>query len=350
MSHAALLNADSLTLEDGMLFHTKKGKARDYPSPLAPLADTHGHLTVLKSHDPALALARAALAGVRLLVVPLDPFDDCGCTENDPAPRRSPADLLSFLDEAYDLARPLMAEFADAGLVPPTFLDYEPLPLAAPELPLDLRFVAGSHPYNAPYFDDEAEARMRELLAGERCVGVGEIGLDFGPYNEVDVETQLVAFRRQLAIAHELDLPVELHLRSSSADPDASAHALAAQVLREMGVPAAGCDIHCFTLGPEVAEQFIELGCSIAFGGAVTFGKSDDIRAAAAKVPLDRLLSETDCPFMAPVPLRGEECEPAMVAYQAACVADVRAEFGVSSREETYRALWNNACALFRLS
>lgn len=101
MSHAAQLIADALTLEDGELFHTKKGKARPCPPPLAPLADTHGHLTVLRSHDPALAVARAAIAGVRLLVVPIDPVGDCGLDPTDDMPSRTPAELIAFLDEAH---------------------------------------------------------------------------------------------------------------------------------------------------------------------------------------------------------------------------------------------------------
>lgn len=340
---------DALTLEDGELFHTKKGKPRPAPKPLAPLADTHGHLTVLRSHDPALAIARAALAGVRLLVVPIDPVGDCGYSTEEPGPVRTPADLIAFLDEAWELAEQLMGEFAEKGLVPPAFEGYELLPGATERLPLDLRFVAGAHPYGAPVFDDACEARLRELLAGERCVGVGEIGLDFGPYNEVEPEAQLEVFERQLRMAHELNLPVELHVRDAADDEAATAHAQAADLLRRVGVPLAGCDLHCFTSGPEVLAPFAELGCHVAFGGAATFNKSEDIRDAAAACAGHLIVTETDSPYMAPVPLRGEECEPAMVAFTAACVAQTRADAGVAAPAETYRALWRNACNLFGL-
>jgi TatD DNase family protein len=105
---------------------------------------------------------------------------------------------------------------------------------------------------------------------------------------------------------------------------------------------------------------FVELGCHVAFGGAVTFAKSDDIRAAAAACPTGQILLETDSPYMAPVPLRGEECEPAMVAFTAALLADVRAQAsaepacnstndGELSRQATYDALWSNALGLFSL-
>ena len=349
MSHAATLMTDALTLEDGELFHTKKGKARPCPAPLAPLADTHGHLTGLRSHDPALAIARAALAGVRLLVVPIDPVGDCGYSREEPGPVRSAADLIAFLDEAWALAEELMGEFAERGLVPPAFPGYDLLPGATERLPLDLRFVAGVHPYGAPVFDDACEARMRELLRGGRCVGVGEIGLDYGPYSDVDPAVQLEVFERQLLMAHELDLPVELHVRDAADDAAATAHAQAADLLRRVGVPRAGCDLHCFTSGPEVLAPFAELGCHVAFGGAATFNKSDDIRDAAAACPAHLVITETDSPYMAPVPLRGEECEPAMVAFTAACVAQARADAGVDTPAETYRALWRNACNLFGL-
>ncbi len=139
MSHAAQLIADALTLEDGELFHTKKGKARPCPPPLAPLADTHGHLTVLRSHDPALAVARAAIAGVRLLVVPIDPVGDCGLDPTDDMPSRTPAELIAFLDEAHRIAGELLGEFAEAGLVPPEFPGWELLGGATSDMPLDLR-------------------------------------------------------------------------------------------------------------------------------------------------------------------------------------------------------------------
>ena len=349
MSHAAQLIADALTLEDGELFHTKKGKARPLPAALAPLADTHGHLTVLRSHDPALAVARAALAGVRLLVVPIDPVGDCGLDPADDMPPRTAADLIAFLDEAHEIAGELLGELAEAGLVPPAFPEFELLPGATPNMPLDLRFVAGVHPYGAPAFDEACERRMRELLGAKRCVGIGEIGLDYGPYNEVGPETQLGVFRRQLLMAHELGLPVELHIRDAADDPQATAHAQAAALLAEVGVPPAGCDVHCFTSGPEVLAPFAELGCTVAFGGAATFNRSDDIREAVACCPLGQIVTETDSPYMAPVPVRGEECEPAMVAFTARCVAEVRAEAGVSTPAETYAALWSNARRLFSL-
>jgi TatD DNase family protein len=326
-----LVCEDDLTLEDGELFHSKKGRVLAEPAPLAPLADTHGHLTVISQHDPARAIARAALAGVRLLVTPLDPVDD----------RHDMDAVLADLTAWQDRSRELLADVASRGHVPPAWQTHPDLP----ELPDNVRLVAGAHPYGALEFDDAARARMGRMLADPRCVGVGEIGLDYTC--DVPHDAQLACFSEQLAMARERDLPVELHIRDVRDDPSSEAHVDAAALLAREGVPSAGCDLHCFTNDVEVVRPFLELGCHVAFGGAATFKRSDDIREAAVAVPLDRLLSETDCPYMAPVPLRGQECEPAMVCFSAACVADAREAAGVSTRLETYEALWANACELF---
>ena len=334
MSQIAAL--DDLTLADGELFHDHKGAACPMPAPLAPLADTHGHLTSFREHDPAAALVRAALAGVRLLVVPVDPIDDI--------PRRwaSVPEFLSWLDEQVETARACLADCAEKGFVPPAFEGYD-----APDLLDNVRIVAGAHPYGAGVFDDDVMARLRELLASPRCVGVGEFGLDYGPSSKVPYPVQEEVFRTHLRLAKELGLPVQLHIRDAANDVRCGAHRDAARILGEEGVPEAGCELHCFTSGIRVLESFTRMDCRIAFGGAVTFTRSDDIREAATFCAERYLLTETDSPYMAPVPLRGAECEPAMVGFTAACVADVREQGGRGTRQETYDAFWNNARALY---
>lgn len=329
---------DHLTLEDGELFHDGKGRPRPLPVPLAPLADTHGHLGSLSLHDPALALARAALAGVRLLVVPVDPVEEM------PSKWADAESLAAWLDLHRSIARDCLEECVAAGMVLPSF---EGRGEDVPDLLDNVRVLVGAHPYGAASVDDDVIARMRDVLALPQCVGVGEVGLDYGPYNEAGVEDQERALRVQLRLAHELGVPVELHVRDAVGDPHAGAHLDVARVLREEGVPEAGCVLHCFTSDPKVMEDFAELGCSVAFGGALTFSRSEQIRRAAALCPSRCLLSETDCPYMAPVPLRGEECEPAMVAFTAAAVADAREALGRATRQQTYDALWENARALF---
>ena len=327
---------DCPDLADGALFRDRRGAPCPAPAPLAPLADTHGHLTSFRSLDPALALARAALVGVRLLVVPVDPVSD--------VPRKwgSVPAFLSWLDEQVERAGACLDACAAQGVVPPELEGFD-----APALLDNVRIVAGAHPYGSAELDDAAMDRLRELLESPRCVGVGEFGLDYGPYNDVPYQAQEEAFRRQLRLAHERDLPVELHIRDAVGDVRACAHLDAARILREEGVPARGCDLHCFTSDVRVMEDFTRLGCHVAFGGAVTFSRSEDIRKAAAYCPERYLLTETDSPYMAPVPLRGQECEPAMVAFTAARVAEVREDAGRGGRQSTYEALWANACKLF---
>jgi len=315
-------------------FVNKKGAPEAWPRPLAPLADTHGHLTSFHRHTAEVALARAALAGVRLLAVPVDPTDDV----------QDAGAFLSWLDERVELARAALARLAEAGLEPPAFgggTDDGTTDVDAPQLLDNVCILAGAHPYGAASLDEAALARLTALLDSPRCVGVGEIGIDVGPYSKLGLDVQEQAFRTQLRIAHERSLPVELHLRDG--DDDTVAHDAALRILREEGVPAAGCDLHCFTSGPDVLDPFLELGCHVAFGGALTFPRSDDIRAAALMCPPELLLVETDCPYMTPVPVRGTECEPAMVSLTAAFLADLRAEAGLASERQTYETLWRNA-------
>lgn len=333
---------DTLSYADGALFHDKKGRPVPLPPASAPLADTHGHLTHFRKVDPTVALARAALAGVRLLVVPLDPTDD-----GHDAPAR-----LRWLDEQVAGAAELLAAAKRVGVEPPVPEGFADGPL--PDLVDNVRIVAGVHPYGAadflgrgergPAFGEAAHEALETLLESPRCVGVGEIGIDLGPWNELSEDVQLEAFCEQLRLAHGRKLPVELHIRDGENDEAARAHVLAADLLAREGMPEAGCDLHCFTSGPEVMAPFVDLGCQVAFGGAATFARSADIRAAAAACPQELILSETDSPYMAPVPLRGRECEPAMVAFSVACLAQAREESGAAPSHETRRSLWKNAC------
>lgn len=317
------------------LFHTKKHKLIEAPVPLAPLADTHGHLTAFRTHDPAMAVARAALAGVRLLVVPVDPADDV-------------PDVSAFrawFNGVIEHAAILLEDAQREGMAPPVFEGWEDVP----PLLENIHFIAGVHPYGARKLmeDSAVRARLEALLDDPRCVGMGEFGLDYGPWNELPSDVQIQAFRAQVRMARERNLPVELHLRDG--EEDTQAHDDALLVLREEGVPKAGCDLHCFTSGPQVMAPFVDLGCHIAFGGASTFARSEDIRAAARACPQSLLLSETDSPYMAPVPLRGMECEPAMVAFTVARLADVREQYAQEARSQSYASLWHNACRFFRL-
>lgn len=321
----------ALTREDGVLFHDAKGQPLELPHAAAPLADTHGHLTHFHQHEASQALARASLAGVGLLGVPIDPTGDGVC-----AP-----EVLARIDEWVLEAAAHVDELLSWGVVP---AGGDPYALLS-----HVYLWAGVHPYGAAEFNASREARatLEQLLASTRAVGVGEFGLDYGPYNTCDPAEQKRAFVEQLRLAHELNLPVELHIRDAEGDSDAAAHVDAARILEREGVPSAGCDLHCYTSNVQVMKPFVDMGCFVAFGGAATFARSEDIRAAAAACPSQLILSETDSPYMAPVPLRGMECEPAMVAFSAALVAQAREEAGVAAAELTYQDLWRNAQRLF---
>jgi TatD DNase family protein len=268
------------------LFADGKGRAVAAPDfGGVPLADTHAHLDMLE--DPALALARAAAAGVRFIATVADVTEDAWRTFDE---------LASWQANAAEL----LAAAGFGSLEPPR-----------------VRVILGAHPHNAKSWGDQAREEFRRLAADPLTCAVGEMGLDYH-YDHSPRDVQRARFAEHLALAREYDLPGVIHLRE--------AHADGLDILREHGVPEAGCILHCFNLAPEVMEPFVELGCHVSFAGPVTFKKADEVRASAARVPADRLLAETDCPFMAPEPFRGRTNEPALVVFTAARLAEVRGE------------------------
>lgn len=175
----------------------------------------------------------------------------------------------------------------------------------------------GIHPHDAKLFDEAAQQRLIGLAKqSTRVVAWGEIGLDYH-YDHSPREVQREVFRRQLVIARELNLPVVIHSRA--ADDDTIA------ILREelSGYSRAGV-LHCFGGSLQMAEQALELGFFISFAGNLTFKKADDLRAIARTLPLERLLVETDCPYLTPVPFRGKRNEPARVVETAKFLAELK--------------------------
>lgn len=176
--------------------------------------------------------------------------------------------------------------------------------------------TVGTHPHNA---DDERDVTADEIVAladHPRCVGIGEAGLDY-VYDNATRESQHAVFRTNIEAARRTGLPLVIHARG--ADDDVAA------VLRdEMGKGAFKAILHCFTAGEALARTGIELGLYVSFSGILTFKRSDELRAIAAALPLDRLLVETDAPFLAPVPHRGKPNEPAFVRHTAEELARVR--------------------------
>lgn len=319
------------------LAFAKKAKTFIPPALSAPLADTHAHLMSFWGKDPAWVLVRAAAVGVAQMTTIWDPFSDA-----ESAP--TAAAYHELLDGWLDEARTRFSEGMETGAIDAVH--------ATSELFDSVRYLAGVHPYGAPRYADAVHARVAEALDDPLCAGVGEIGLDYHFDSADDIEAaphvvQREAMVRQLALALERNLPVELHLRNDAADSARTAHADALSVLAEVGVPRAGCVLHCFGEDRATMERFLELGCSIAFGGAATFKRNDAVREAFAACPIDRLLFETDCPYMAPEPLRGLECEPAMMAFTADALARDRAARTGEDPAAIQRAAWENARRLF---
>ncbi len=191
----------------------------------------------------------------------------------------------------------------------------------------DIYAAVGVHPHDAKLFDDEAERRLIELAKqSRRVVAWGEIGLDYH-YDHSPRDVQREVFRRQLRIARELALPVVIHSREADDDtiqilreelsPTVDSRGVNAQGARATGV------LHCFGGSLEMAQDALELGFYISFAGNLTFKKAEDLRAIARQLPLDRLLVETDCPYLTPVPFRGKRNEPARVAETAKCLAGI---------------------------
>jgi TatD DNase family protein len=199
--------------------------------------------------------------------------------------------------------------------------------------------AVGVHPHDAKLFDEAAEGLLRRLLTGGgRVVALGEIGLDFH-YDNSPRDVQREVFARQLRLAREVGKPVVIHSREADEET--------VEILRaEWSGSGLGCVMHCFGGSVPMAESVLEMGSYVSFAGNVTFKKADALREAARVVPLGRLLVETDCPFLSPVPLRGRRNEPAHVVETARFLAEMR---GIPV-EELARATSENFFRLFGLA
>jgi TatD DNase family protein len=263
------------------------------PSPVPPrvpgLIDSHCHLDYPPmSPDVASTLARAHAAGVEQCVT-------IGC---------SPKSMAV----AVELARSHAHVFASVGI----------------------------HPHEARHLDDAMLEQIEQLAAAREVVAIGETGLDYH-YDFSPREDQVIGFGRQIDLAKRLDLPLVLHIRD--------AHADAWQVLAEHPPRQNPGVVHCFTGTPAEAERWLELGWHISFSGIATFKTATALREAAALVPRDRIMLETDSPYLAPEPLRGRKNEPANVAFTCVALAKLRGE----TPEQLASFAAANTRSLFRL-
>ncbi len=255
------------------------------------LVDSHAHLNHPDYHPELDAvLARAAEAGVTAILVP-----------------------------GYDLESSRQAVALAAR-------DHAGAPA--------LYAAVGIHPHDAEMCDDAALAVLRELLAHPRVVAVGETGLDY--YRDRSPrEKQQAALRAHLSLARETDKPIILHNRDADSD--------LLRLLRAEGLPAAGGVLHCFSGDAALAEEALALRLMVSAAGQVTFKNAAPLRQALVTVPHDRLLIETDSPYLAPVPHRGRRNEPAWVAEVARGLAAVHG----TTPEALAAATTENAGRLF---
>lgn len=194
--------------------------------------------------------------------------------------------------------------------------------------------VLGWHPTEAHRYNQDIEAMLIQRLTEDKVQMLGEIGLDYY-WPDSTKEEQTRVFKRLIAIAKEMNLPITIHNRDATDD--------VYHILKEEGIPQAGGIMHSFGESPEDVKKFLDLGMHISFSGVLTFKKSDEVREAAKLVPNDKLLIETDAPYLAPVPKRGKRNEPAYVRYVAEVLAEVRG----TSLEELAQLTTNNAFELF---
>jgi len=201
--------------------------------------------------------------------------------------------------------------------------------------------TVGVHPHDASTIVPDGGGPpdvvgLRQLAANDRVVAIGECGLDFH-YDHSPRDQQRAVFAAQIGLAHELDLPLVIHTREAWDETFA--------ILDSEGVPVHTV-LHCFTGGPAEAEAGLARGLHVSFSGIVTFPSALELREAAALCPLDRLLVETDSPYLAPVPHRGRKNRPALVAVVGAAVAEARGE----PVETVAEATWRNAERFYRLA
>ena len=198
----------------------------------------------------------------------------------------------------------------------------------------DVVATVGIHPHEASSFSPELLSVFAELSADPRVVAVGEIGLDYH-YDHSPRDVQREVFRQMIGFARERRLPIVVHTREAAADT--------LEILEREGANDVGGVIHCFSEDRAFAQKALDLGFDLSFSGVVTFKNAKSVHDVAAWAPADRILVETDAPYLAPHPLRGKRCEPAHVAHTARAVAALRH----ISFEDLARLSTENACRRF---
>lgn len=211
---------------------------------------------------------------------------------------------------------------------------------AAIELTKKYPFVYGAigvHPSDVTELDEEKIAWLLEMSREDKIVAIGEIGLDYH-YDEPLPEVQKKWFIRQLALAREAGLPVIIHSRDAAEDT--------LQIMQENHAEELGGVVHCFSYSLEMAKEYVKMGFYIGLGGVCTFKNAKKVKKVAAEIPLEKIVLETDCPYLAPEPNRGKRNDSANLIYVAREIAALR---GISE-EEVIRQTRDNACRLYHMN
>lgn len=208
-----------------------------------------------------------------------------------------------------------------------------------PRLAHEYNFVYGAiglHPDNVGALDDGVMDKMRHLLEDPKMVAVGEIGLDYH-WNVEPKDVQMEAFARQIELAKEAGKPIMVHSREAANDT--------MQVIKDTRAYDAGGIIHCYAYSPEMAREYVKMGFYLGIGGTVTFKNARKIKEVVAEIPLESLVLETDCPYLAPEPNRGKRNSSLNLPYVAAKIAKIKG----CRKEEVEEITYNNAKKLLGL-
>ncbi len=197
--------------------------------------------------------------------------------------------------------------------------------------------AVGVHPDDAAEINDEGIAVLRELSKNKKVVAIGEIGLDYY-WNKENADVQKEAFERQLELAGELKLPVIIHSREAAKDT--------MDILADHKAGEIGGVLHCFSYSEEIALEAVKMGLFIGVGGVVTFKNAKKLKDTVQKIPLEKIVLETDCPYLAPEPFRGKRNSSLNLSYVAKAIADLKEV----DEETVIRQTFENAVKLYRIN
>jgi len=239
-----------------------------------------------------------------------------------------------FNKDREDVINALNENGIEAVLDPGADLNSSKLAVALADRYPFIYAAVGCHPHDSKFMNDDAMNTFHQLAKNKKVVGIGEIGLDYF-YDNSDRETQKIWFREQIRLAKELDLPYIVH--------DRDAHEDVFRIMKEEHYDGTRGILHCYSSSVEMAKEFVKLGFYISLGGPVTFKKAKTSKLVAKEIPLDKLLIETDSPYLTPEPFRGKRNEPKYVRYVAeeiARIKEVPVEVIAENTRENFKRLF----------